>query len=247
MNALDPRPIPAKLAAGHGFHTVGKARTTVTANASRRVVLFVTNTGASGTLMLFLSSDGGKYTTTVPTLTLAADAGGPTAGRALKATLRLTNVTKRLNQGGAVYVGELDQRLALPQAPSTMTAAEIGASIDGIIALNASHAHDGVEFARPHEFSCGIADATDFEDFGPWFGAYSVDNFARHFAVWPGSGHDKRPMTTRYVIFETIADANDYVAEVVGQWYTRWPTGHILSDHMSKIKTTAKDPPKGDR
>jgi len=249
LNAFDPRPIPARLAGGHAFHTHGKVRFPLSTDGTVTRAIFWTNTGQSGTVALVINPVGtvpsiGVYT--IPTLASSATDGGPTAARALKTTCRITNITQRVNQGGTVFVGELDQRLSLPDNPSTMTSAQWQAVLEGIMGLSAAKAVDGLEFARSLERSVGIADSADYEGFNNFFGTQSLDNFASHWSVFPGSAHMQRPMTTRFAIFSPTSVVNSYMVEVKAQFYTRWPTGHLLADHMKPIITVSPSPPKGD-
>jgi len=211
---------------------------------SSRKLYAITNNGISGSVMCYLHNTATPFTSvyTVPTLSAAASAGGPTAARAMKASLTMVNDTQRLNQGGKVYTLVANQRLRIPAPASTMTQAEWNTLMDEIIAHPHTRAHSGADFVTPKTLVCHPSNIPDYTDFKEFEGTSTVDGFWAGISTAPSPGPvlggvNKRPMSTIFVVFEPPAVDQTYTVTARASWYTRWPLDTIMGQSMKPIPT----------
>lgn len=227
MSPLDPRPIPVLRHEATALVVPGVARLELSHQLLSRTVYMVTNVGNAGTIACRLASSLGFNMLTVPVLALTDDAGGPVSGRAMKAGVTVVNNTADINAGGRVYVLNSDQRVPLAAAPSAATAPQVTAFMDTIVNHPATRSFSGKDFQSPKHFHCHAVDNVDYEDYTPWAGTLTLNEFMEHVAVWPGSSHGRRPMSCVFIVLEAPPFVQDYTMSANSYHYTRWPLSSI--------------------
>jgi len=239
MSPLHPAVVPVALKSGTAFPYTGMVRAAVTVS-NARVLVAVTNTGNSGTCMTTWVVSNGALALetsmyTIPTLALADDAGGPTAGRAMKAGISIVNTTQLFNRGGQVYVLNGSSRIRFGSAPSTMSKNEMRSVMNEIIAMPETRSYDGTHFGETRELSCCVADNVSYSDFTWWSGTETLDDYMAHLAIWPGATPKVRPMSTTWLVFDPPAVDQTYSFTTRASYYTRWSVDSIPGQSQKEI------------
>jgi len=245
--------IPAAFRAGTAFPIRGVIRRawTIGAVQQERTVVAVTNTGVSGSVMTIIqlqtlsSVRSVKYTVvdTIPLLASAASTGGPTSARSMKYSLNVCNTTQALYRDGRVFSLVSSQRVVLPSAPSTMTAAQWDTFMDGLVAMPGAKPYAADVFSNGgRDFTGHIVDGSKYEEFGTFLGTDTLDNFWAHIAVWPSGPADGtavlRPMSTTFIVIEApSATAQQYEFSASAAYYTRWPLTSVPGQSQTEIPT----------
>jgi len=233
--------MPLVQSSGTAYPYTGMARWQVNnLVATSRKMLVVTNPGNSGTVLFYLHNTPTPFTSvsTVPTMALAAGSGGPTAARAMKASLTLVNTTKRLDMGGRVYTLVANQRTSFPE-PITASQADWNTFMDEIIAHPHTRCWSGADFQSPKTFLAHPSNTTDYLDFNTFQGTLTPNGFSR--VVGDDPNPLPRPMSTIYVVFEVPSATNDYTATARASWYSRWPLESILGQSMKDMPTAPQE------
>lgn len=241
-NPLNTSLIRSVMSEGHAFPIWGMTRSDIITNEAGRQMLFVTNTGNSGTICYSIYQTTPSATRyTIPTLSSSASAGGPTSGRAMKCGITVVNVSKRLNVGGRIYVLNASQRLAFGAAPSAMTQLQWKAVADAIIAHPHTRSYTGGDFVAPKTFVCHPTNETDYDKYVAWNGTDTLDQYFEHLAVWSGSTTTLRPMSTICIVIEPFPDdsVNDYSFTSRAAFYSRWPLASVPGQAHIPVPTAA--------
>lgn len=236
--------IPTAIRSGDAFPMAGVIRpASLDCAVGDRKLLGVTNFGAAGTVMTIVSVNGinvSRNSYCIPLLALADDAGGPTSARAMKCGLSLVNTSPVLTRCGRVYHLNGTARVFLPALPSLMSSVQWGAFMDSLIAMPNATPYEGDAFGGDgKQFQCNVIDNVDYEDFTPFNGLVTTDEWYQHVAVWPGVTPLPRPMSTCWVIIESPAAGNPqtYNPTATAQFYTRWPLTSVPGQNMTPIPT----------
>ncbi len=248
FSPLDPRPIPTLLSEGFAFPFSGLIRAQGIAGTNARTLYVLANTGLTATIGATVTNANPPTIDvhSVPTLVDASDAGGPTSGRAMKASLSITNITQKLNRMGKVYILNAAQRMVLPAQPSLVTQAQWNALMDKIVAHPKCRGYDGgSDFDGMKEiitYPCGQA---EYVTYHPWEGAVTADRFFSNFTEWPGvhtqHPHVNRPMSTVYVVVETVGTHQDYEMSYRSSHYLRLPVDSISGQAMRPVPTAKSE------
>jgi hypothetical protein len=201
-------------------------------------IVIVTNTGDSNSVGIRVSNSPTPGIAVLSGTFLGATgtAGGPTEGKAVKIGCSLINGTEPLNTEGFVYVLVTDRRLALPQAPSTMTQAEWATFSNEIINHPDAVTHTASSMLGGGKKFVGTPrDLNDYSDWRFWSGALGTDAFMGHVANWPGGNNLLQPMETLVLVLPVTANAQDYRLTVRSSYYTRWPLDAVLSTAAKPI------------
>lgn len=237
MNPLDPRPVPSPNFEGKAFVATDMYRYPI--NIQAGALILATNVGDCGTVMSVVNMASG----TVGIYTLPTLAAGPTAGRAMKASLSLVNTTPNITRGGSVWQANLNQRLELPAAPSTMSTAQWQAVIDEVTNHPDTIQCTAHDFARN---SAGLvaypSDSTAYHSYRDWKNTITLDGYFEYVATWNESQYRARPMSTLVYVIGPQTDANSYTVTVRATNYTRWPVDTVPG-RQSQLVPTA-DPGK---
>jgi len=227
MNPLDPRLVPAPHFEGKAFPMTDMVRYPIALDAG--AMIFATNVGDAGTCLSVVNMTGGTVGHyTAPTL-----ASGPTAGRAMKASMTLINTTQNLNRGGSVWQANLNQRIELPAAPSSMTlaqwnavSAELRAHPETVECSANDFVHHPEKGGQPPLIAYP-SDHTAYHAYESWKTAVTLDEYFSYFAMWPGSPYRNRPMSTLLYIIGPQTVTNNYTVSVRVSGYTRWPVDTV--------------------
>jgi hypothetical protein len=201
-------------------------------------IIIVTNVGRSNTVGIRVSNSPTPGLAVLSGTFLGASsiAGGPTEGKAVKIGLSLINGTQPLNAEGFVYVLVTDRRLALPQAPSTMTQAEWATFSNEIINHPDAVTHTASSMLGGGKKFIGTPrDLNDYSDWKTWSGTLGVDTFMDHVATWDGENAQLQPMETLVLVLPTTSQAQDYRLTIRSSYYTRWPLDAVLSTAAKPI------------
>ena len=117
---LNPTPIPTAVSDGHAHANTGMDRKSFTLLQSERAMLLISNTGTSGMVGALVQWTPNSTTLTwsnlvLPTLASNGHAGGgPTSGRAMKASVSILNSTTTRKIGGTVLTLNATSRIVWP-------------------------------------------------------------------------------------------------------------------------------------
>lgn len=249
-NSTQPIPVAARESSAYSFSgLVRKSGFATATNPLDFHILAISNCGCSATVMaeLYVTTGGtasGTAAWHVDKITQSAAAGGATTGRAMKVGLRMVNTTKALDVGGEVFMLSTPVKLTLPQDPTTMTIAEITALKDEIVNHSRTRVYAASQFTREGlEVSVHPTDQTDYTDYLPWMGTESVDDFFSHVASFPsglGVIQKPQPMSVLWVVVPAVTTANDYLLNVRGQWYLRWPIDLVMANNHREVPTASQ-------
>lgn len=228
----------------------GKVRFSVSFNQAERdsltrKMVIAANVGSSSTIALSLAwTQAGVVSAinihSIPTLNSSSTTTiGAVSGRAMKASLSVTNTTAYAGRGSTVIYANLDQRLALPASPATMTAFQWNDVFNDLLAYPSSVTCNGGIFATPHTMVSHMVDSTSFHDFVSWKGAYSsASQFMDHLAEWGANDTASRirPMSTMVMMFDTPSVDQTYFVTVDANFYTRWPVDTLQGQSMKTIQ-----------
>lgn len=258
-NYLDPLcaiPAPSVTSDGKALPHTGLTSGDFVVGSTDTTLLFITNTGSSGTVgMLFNVSPTGTYTDglqvfTIPTLAAADTAGGPSAARAMKFSVSVTNCTNALNRGGRVTYLNSSQRL-----PPVLGG--LGSSwVDDY-----SHIIGGIKdspYRRRVTGDClGVlpggkttqligypVDSVNYSKFRPFHGTLTFTEFRNYVmgASIDSSGvkivdPSERSMSIVAYIFDPVSVSQDYSVTIRASYYTRWPLTSVPGQSMRNMPT----------
>lgn len=254
MSPIVPSLVPSLAFQGEAFPISGIVRLDLTVPDTDRVLIFVTNTGVSGTIMQRLqwnSSAGGataidaKQVYTIPTLTAGDTAGGPTSMRAMKCGLSVTCRTPMLERGGLVYVLNTSQRLravALPDADGATPGLNRGQAdgfFNGIVAHPHTRALDWSDFGKPRHMYGHVVDDPRYNDFDENKGTITNNNFFQHIALGGNSVPLDRPMSTIIIAIDRPSKQQTALFTAMASFYSRWPLDTVAGQNQRKIPTTS--------
>ena len=229
-----------------------------------RYLIMVTNNGVSGTIMAVLGQDtrvanedaqcNHTNTKTCPLMALAAGSGGPLSSRAMKCSLTIVSSTKRVNQGGDVFIYQSDNRFRVPfgslgDESNTLTNKGLGAVIDTILAQKDRRAINGADLQVPKKFVNRVVDSVDYENFKPYQGTNTTSQFLNHVSTIEGSSsttlialENDRPMNTMCIVLDTLPDndANTYRLTARATWMTRWSLDSVPGLLQAEIPVASK-------
>jgi hypothetical protein len=232
-----PGLIPSLVSEGNAFPISGVVRNTSTTSTSAKRIIIGTNTGRAGTVWVEVLAQASPATAvyTIPTLSAADTAGGPTSGRAMKFSLALVNVTSALKRSGRVFTLNANQRFSLPATPSSMNQLQwndFASSVESHPHTVARSAHD---FVHPQSMVAHPVDQSTYVDYGEWHGTYTFDEFMSHISIWPGHTPEDRPMSTIVMVIEPVSDENTYQITGGASFYTRWPLNTVMGQSMKNV------------
>lgn len=233
--------IPTLTHQGRAFPYTGVVRADITVGVLDTVLIAATNVGIAGTVFSFAIANGAGApvftTATIPTISAADFAGGPTSARAMKFSMGLTCTTPLLSRGGRVSVLNGQSRLRVDLPPSTMTAAVFAAVIASVRGMPNTQIYDNTHFGETREMSGSIVDSVTYEDFEEFVGTETTDEFWEHIAVWPGSIRRDRPMSTAWIVLSPPAFQQTYTISVKAAFYTRWGLATVPGQSQIDIPT----------
>jgi hypothetical protein len=252
-------------------------------NNALRSMTFVTNVGNSATTMVTVTFPDGQYlnyantsmvdaTTpniyitmvahSVATLSLAGWEGGPTAARAMKASLSISNNSNNYAVGGRTYFTNLTQRIKFPKAPVTMITDEWNAVFDVIRDATSTRDDDGLIYKRStNTYTCHPIGEQEYVKFNEFRGNLTPSGFLEHIGVWAqspdtatampegtvatgthtasglGGVHEYRPMSTLVFLTEPATNAQEYTLTSRSTFVTRWPLETVLGQSMRDSAT----------
>lgn len=242
-------PISRRQAAAYPYMGMIKDVVSLPTTAGFRTLYVITNTGHSATVMGAITTAPFQGVYTIPAISGAPASGGPSSGRAMKASVEITNTTAAMTAGGSVYVLKTDQRVSIPGLPTSLTAAQINTLCDSVKDHPLVKPFDGADFKKTDKhgrhptFMCDVVDGVDYENFSAWQGAESIDGFFGHVFTWPGldSNTHERPMSTIFVLFETPVATQTYAVSARASYYTRWSLATVPGQTQMQIPIASLD------
>jgi len=228
---LVTQPVPVSRTVGRAFHATGQI-TRQYSMSVRRLFVFAASPHSANAMIVFDElAPPNVYTYVVPRYDTSYAAGGPTSGRAMKSGCRLLNTTPRLSQGGTVHVLQSDSRFSLPTNPQGMSLAQVSALMLQIQNNPDVRVYNGVDFSAPRCLHNRVVDSYKYENFLPWAGTETVDDYASHIFTWPtlsaGAGEYNRPMSTTFVLFEATTTPQNWTITADLHNWLRWPQDHV--------------------
>lgn len=232
--------VPSLMSEGDAFPVTGMVRSDFTQGAVTGTrVMVVTNCGSSGTIMSELKWNNGGVVFTVPTMANQFDQGGPTATRAMKASLTICNTTRYQNIGGSVTVLHTNQRLTFPGAPFGINTAEFSEFVDRVKGHPHAKRYSGAEFVKPRTWIAHPTNETDYSKYVQFDGAISDTGFSLHYGTYPGATLQNRPMSTILAVFEDVSNSQDYTCTARASWYARYGLDTVLGQSQRPVPTAS--------
>jgi len=240
-NFLDPMckcPAPAVVSDGNALPHTGLVSADFVVGTTNTTVLLATNTGSSGTVGVIFNVDsegtyvGGINTLTIPTLAAADIAGGPSASRAMKFSISVTNCTNALKRGGRVTYLHTSQRLP------PITDAKYMAIIEAIKSSPLRRRITGDVLATPAHLVGYPVDNVEYSTFRPHSGTLTNGEFYKYvLGATATTATQPRPMSIVAYVFDPVADNQDYSVTIRASQYTRWPLTSVPGQSMQAIPT----------
>jgi hypothetical protein len=205
-------------------------------------LFLIGNTGRSSTVIMQVANAATPVVTysSVPTLDVDYDSGGPTSGRSMKVGFKLQNYAPALDLAGAVHVLQSKQRVFLPAAFTSMTQANWSTVIAEIRSHPDSLILSGKELSKGLSFFSHPVDTTAYNEFGRWLGS-SNSTFSSFAATWTSASENPRAMSFYWVVFDKCTPKQDYVFTVHSSYYTRWPLNSVLAQHQVQTPVVRAD------
>lgn len=249
FSGMNPTPIPAYQVCGQAFHLRGVVRKVYTIPVNNAVIIAATNLGSWGSVMSMTTFDPVSATGavnqvyTIPVLSAADDAGGPTSTRAMKCSVVLTCVTPILDRGGQIYRLHAQQRVRLPagHTPSGVSGVNWELFSQSLQSHPDVRPGDLADYGKPRELVCNVVDQTRYHDFDEFQGTGNADNFWTGFSVWTGSTPTDRPMSTCFYVIYAGAKAQTISFAAYAHFYTRWALDTVPGQAMKPIPTASTE------
>lgn len=250
LDPLHPVPFPTSVSAGKALPITSLVEKDFTVHTRPRL-LIVSNLGNCGSVAALLdinptNGDGvleSMEILTFPTLQNADAAGGPTAGRAMKFSVAVANVTPSLKRGGRVTYLNSSQRIPGP-AGTSATWANLNQLTDAIRTYPSRRRINGDVLGVAKQLVGFVCDHPSYTGYGPWRGTLTDGEFAAH--VFGASAANpipdvavqhQRPMSVVVWLFDPTEDAQNYSVTIRGSYYTRWPLTTVPGQTMSLTPT----------
>jgi len=220
-----------------------------TVDATNFTVLFVTNSGHSGTVgtLFKCDADGGYVSNsamsfTIPTLALSDAAGGPSASRAMKFSVAIVNCSNGLKRAGRVTYINSSQRLPArgPDAVSRYMPVIKGIKDSPYRRrINGDTMSVGPGQTAKHLIGYPT-DSIAYSNFKPFAGTETGDEFLAH-VLGASVGYDPtdRPMSVIAFVFDPTTDPQDYSLTIRASYFTRWPLTSVPGQSMKNMPTAA--------
>jgi len=245
---LHPVPFPSVASAGKALPVTALVEADFVVHNNPHLLL-VSNVGNAGTVGLILEIDEStgnllsEKLLTFPTLAQADDNGGPTAGRAMKFSVAVTNATPPLQRGGRVTYLNCSQRLPGPAGtPSTWTG--LDGMIESIKSYPLRRRVTGDSLGVAKQLVGFVCDQPSYNGFGPWRGTLNLSEFTSH-VMGASTGNPtpeiavqhQLPMIVAAWVFDSTTEAQSYSITVRGSYYTRWPLTTVPGQTMKNTPT----------
>lgn len=237
FSPLHPGNVPSSMPEGNAFPVRGMVRANFTTDSTTGWLLLIGQTGQSANVMMSWSNIATPATTSyvVPTLALADDAGGPSAGRAMKAGFTMVNSSPVTSVSGLVYVLPASQRLLLPAAATSMTQAHVNSVMTAVKAHPETQIFSAGNFVEPRAFYSHVVDDIQYSTYEAWAGTEARDDYVLHAAIWPGANPSPRPLNFFWVYMDSTTLGNTYTVTVDSAFYTRWSLGTIMAQNETPV------------
>lgn len=251
-NFLDPcvpHPVPSIMSDGMALAHTSLVSEDFHVGTTNTTLLVITNVGNSGTVGYLYEITptgnevvGGPIALTIPTLSLADDAGGPSAGRAMKLSCSVINCTNSLKRGGRVTYINSSQRL--PALGGTTSLWNFSGIINGVKSSPYRRRITGDNLVVPKQLISFPIDSSTYGRFGPWRGTLTSPEFHQHTlgasdtnVLADSLTQTQRPMSVIAFIFDPATDVQDYSVTIRASYYTRWPLTSVPGQSMKTIPT----------
>lgn len=267
-NFLDPMvnmPAPTVVSEGKALPYTGMVSSDFAVSTPESKLIIVTNPGDTSTMGVTVTLDangvevaGTLEALDIPTLSAAAEYGGPSAMRAMKFSSTLVNSTSALRVGGRVTYLNSAQRLPAITGTNTTTVPHSGpydfsAVLTAVKTSPYRKRLNAQELTHPRALVGFPCDATHYLDYKAHRGAVTAETFLSYACVpaasttAPGTLHPSmsnaldRPMSIHVWILEATTQPNDYSLTIRAANYTRWPLTSVPGQIMTPTPTAPAD------
>jgi len=247
LDPMCPHPVPSLASDGKALDYTGLVSSDFTVDTTNTTLLFVTNTGNSGTVAFSFKVDsaggfvtGSNVVHTIPTLSLSDKEGGPSATRAMKLGVTVVNCSNNYKVGGRVTYINSSQRLP---ARLTNQSTEYSSIITAIKTSPYRKRINGKELMDPKQLITYPVDNSEYNRFREFEGALDSNEFLSHIVsggdgvVTTDTAVKPRPMSIVAWVFEPASDVQDYSFTVRSSYYTRWPLTSVPGQSMKPVPT----------
>lgn len=179
---------------------------------------------------------------TIPTLSAASGAGGPSAARPMKLGASLVNCSNMMKKGGRVIYLNTGQRLPgrVATADQTDTRKEFTDILEAIATSPYSKVTSGDQLSVPQQLISHPIDQTAYNLFDAFRGTLDYNVFYDCVFSPPMetlSEQTLRAMSTIAFIVEPTSEVQDYTLTIRASFYTRWPLTSVPGQSMQYIPT----------
>jgi len=259
-------PVPTAAPSGTATAYPQQARIEFKTSTDKDLLYFLGLNGVNSTYAALLTRTQGSATVKCETFNLPNVNGSaittvgsqlfPTSGRTMSFEWKLMNATAPLNVAGRVYILRLDQRMALPAAPSQLNGTDNN-TFDSVVSTLFTNAN----FVKPHMlseycarreedipyFAAHVVDRMEYETFNGWIAPYTsdasgTDAYMNEHAVWSQMAPGKRALTGYAVYIPRTSSVQDLTLAFHLSHYFRWPLQSIGAALHKEIPTA----PAGD-
>ncbi len=242
----DGRLVPVVHDEGPAFPITGIATHAFGNDATNNRMYCITNPGVSGSIILeaVASATPSFSVSTIPVMSAAPSAGGPTSARPMKIGFSLVNSALPLNTGGRVYVLKTNQRITSPDPAFTSnTQAELQAMMDTIRDHPDTKLYSAVDFTRPKHFYSAPRDFTSYHDYLPFLGSISTTSLgtAATTASIPTAGESggNFGMEALWVVVDATSAAQTWTLRARAAYYARFPVETVAGQAQRPVPTTS--------
>lgn len=247
LDPLCPTPVPTALSEGRALPHTGLVRANFSTDPDYRELIVINTNPITGTVGIRLRLGAkGTYMShamfTVPTMSQASGAGGPSSCRSMKLGATLVNCSNMMKKGGRVIYLNSTQRLPsrVALADQTTDRKEFTDILNAINASPYSKVTSGDQLSTPQQIIAHPIDQMAYNVFRPFWGTLALhDYFDTVFSPPTDALADQflRGMSTIAYIIEPTAEVQDYTLTIRAAWYTRWPLASVPGQSMQNIPT----------
>lgn len=249
LDPMNPVPMPAAYSEGRALPHTGLVSTDFATTSGTELgenfttVVIATNTGKAGTVGMVVKLDHNHTPVhtevlTIPTLSLADDAGGPTGLRCMKFSASLKNASSNFSRSGRVTYINSSQRLPPIGAGPT------GQYTEFINAIKSSPYRRRLTAQDFTGDTCLIGyptSQTNYTTFGTNHGTLSEAAFLKYCcAPAAGQNMNSRAMSTVCYIIEPVTNPQDYSVTIRASFYTRWALTTVTGQSMHMVPTASQ-------
>lgn len=239
-----PRPVPSITHEGRAYPLSAMTKYAFTTDAVNRTLIFAFCPGDRNVQVLrYVFNTGASVVSpdkdSAPLLAHAMDAGGPLTGRPMKFGVELTNFSKRIDQGGAVYVLPMENRLEVPVDPLTMTETQWQEEYNKLVSHPRVQTYNGMHFAKGHRWHGHVVDDVAYHQYLKWSATPDFNGAKLVPFAWLGADLAPKAFSMFAFMFPPAGAANEnsYALTIKTAHYFRYALDTVPGSSMREVPT----------